>query len=144
MPVANLPWGASCSLKRSSNHYFKITTIFAKNPSCQTLEMRPRGRHRCRTCPRCGRAALQSLRSRARCRPRSAFCSRFKTLDDIQSSHHSIYSPWALESRPSTWKLWMEAPSSARAQSCSEDGAVEGGGSTPSLTSSQCFKTCSV
>ena len=139
MPVANRPWGASCSLKRSSNHYFKITTIFAKNPSCQTLEMRPRGRHRCRTCPRCGRAALQSLRSRARCRPRSAFRSRFKTLDDIQSSHHSIYSPWALESRPSTWKLLMEAPSSARAQSCLEDGTGGGGGSTPSLTSSQSF-----
>ena len=139
MPVANLPWGASCSLKRSSNHYFKITTIFAKNPSCQTLEMRPRGRHRCRTCPRCGRAALQSLRSRARCRPRSALRSRFKTLNDVQSSHHSIYSPLALESRPSTWKLLMEAPSFARAQSCSEDGTGGGGGSTPSLTSSQSF-----
>ena len=86
MPVANRPWGASCSL-RSSNHYLKDTTFFAKNPSCQTLEMRPRGRHRCRTCPRCGRAALQSLRSRAHCRPRSGSMFDFQNIKIVQSSH---------------------------------------------------------
>ena len=91
--------------------------------SSLTLGKRPRGRHISRTCPHCGHAELQNLRSRAHCRPHSEGLYTLVMVPFLWKIMICLLcGPLALEIQLSTWKPEMEVPSYVRAVSWKADG----------------------